>query len=308
MKRTMLVLFLMALFLAWGGSAVAQPNYMYGAAAEKCDDGDMFTDSGDAANNRIAFWPYFPSSESNWWNGVVMANRSDEETILKDTLCIVGVTADGDKVAVIYDQPIYPQNMTSFLKEDLSGDEWKESLYIGVFAKNKDGNGNPGENLYGFGLLGSKSGGGAVGGMFTDTTWNITYQQVGDNPENSDDELFFGYLPGNPWWSAVVLSNTGYEDVTFTVTVVHADGTEKVVEDVAIDAGETLVLTPTKLNEIADDDDDPVKWEAGQTVNIAITDGESPSGWGEIMGWAQFGNGKGSVGYFGIIKRPDNPA
>jgi hypothetical protein len=307
MKQSIIALIFVALLSTWAGMAFAAPaesraSSLNAAAEGKCltADGKPVYAEDKAGEHLIGFWPYYPQFTSNWWNGIVVGNISAVQTILKDTLCLVGVTEGGESVAKWHDQPIYPQQSTAFLKEDISSDEnWKESLYFGVYAKNKQDD----DPTYAFGLLGSKSGGGAVGAEFLGEDGITT-----DNAE--DSSLNFAYLPGGKWWAAIVLVNFCMtNDAVLDVEVVHADGTaKKVTGKVKIKKGQMLVLTPEKLNALADDEDDPVKWDSKKTAYVKVTFNEEDESDKKISGWAQFGNGKGSVGYFGEKVQADDPA
>jgi hypothetical protein len=286
MKRTMVVMFLLALLLAWGGTAMAQgvAVSLDAAAVEKCldaDEAEIFG-AGEAAGNLIGIWPYYPKKASNWWNGIVVGNTSDTDTIAKNDLCFVGVTAEGEGVAALYAQPIYPQHAKALLKEDISSaEEWEESVYMGVYSQNADA-----INAFGFGLLGSKNDAGAAGAEFVD----------GNAITGAADSLYFAYLPGGKWWSAIVLVNMAEDDADVTVEIVHSDGTVKEVDELELKAGNMLALTPAVLNELADDEDDPTKWDETKTAYVKVTSTEP-----NLAGWAQFGNGKASVGYVGGI-------
>jgi hypothetical protein len=288
MKRTMVVMFLLALLLAWGGTAMAQgeAETLHAAAFANCVDADgdeVFLDADNAGANLVGIWPYFPKKASNWWNGIVVGNTDAEDTIAKNDLCLVGVTAEGTGVAAWYNQPIYPQHSKAFLKESISTDEeWEESVYMGVYSKNEAA-----INAFGFGLLGSKNDAGAAGAEFVDGN-AIT--------EAAADSLYFAYLPGGKWWSAIVLVNMAADDAEVTVEIVHSDGTVKEVDELELKSGNMLALTPAVLNELADDDDDPTKWDETKTAYVKVTSTQP-----NLAGWAQFGNGKASVGYVGGI-------
>jgi hypothetical protein len=291
MKQVRVVMFLVALVLPWSGAAMAQDaTSLHTAATNKClnaDEDPIFKTGNTAKASLLGFWPYFPKKDSNWWNGIVVGNTSETDTIGKDELCLVGVTADGEEVASWYSQPIYPQHSKAFLKESISSsEEWEESVYMGVYAKNA----NDKPEAFAFGLLGSKTGAGAAGAEFVP-------EDVNTITDNAADSLYFAYMPGGKWWSAIVLVNFFPDDAEVDVEIVHSDGTVKEVKEVKVGKGSMLALTPAVLNELADDEDDPTKWDESKTAYVSVT------GAAGLAGWAQFGNGKSSVGYVGGIKQ-----
>jgi hypothetical protein len=272
MKRTMVVMFLLALLLAWGGTAMAEPDVMEDNVGELC--GEEY-DVGEGGTY-LGMWPYFPAQSSNWWNGVVIGNTSDTDTIAEDTLCFVGVDADGESYGAEYGQRIYPQHVKAFLKETIDTDEegWENSLYLGVYASNAADDVE--DVFFGFGMLGSKNDAGVVGGNFVDRL----VQEA--------EELAFNYMPGNKWASAIVVINATEDDVDDAVVTVVQDGNVETFDELEIGAGEMAVLTPTILNALAED----TVWDESKTAYITVASDDAA-----LYGWAQFGNGKGTVGY-----------
>jgi hypothetical protein len=273
MKRIVGLVLALALLCAGGVPAMAAdaPGSVMTSAAEDCWD----------HNDQVfmGMWPYYPKSTSNWWNAVVLNNISEEGTIAKDTLCFVGVTETGKTVATLYGQPIYPANVHAFLKEKISTDaNWKDALYFGVFLEDDDLVGF--ETLFMLGMLGSKSDAGAVGWKF-----------LGEDDDPAE-KLAYTYLPGGKWWSSAIVVNTRNSTTRVKVIVVQ-DGLASEVENVDIAAGSSLLLTPQTLNTLAGEQ----VWDEKTTAYMRVEVTSSLADKDVLYGWAQYGNGKSSVGY-----------
>lgn len=316
MKRTMIVMFALALLLAWGGSAMAQQteSALSKAAFKNCLDAagdEYFADADAALRNQVLVYPYFVS-DTDFWSGMAIINKTavaDGLNIAAKRLCVAVVGDDGTTAATWVNQNIYAGTMYVSLVDALGDDDvWSGRLALGVFAKNADNNLR--NSLEGFGMIGNG----------TEGQGYFAYSQTGANAlgaANGDDIAKFigiaegqlNYLPqgDGDWWRGVAMFNNHPDDDAWVImNVVHQDGSG------ATNAGENLEIESGKMAAgTLDNLVDGVKASERARVGFCQTDDEEDDdctadavGANEagLLGFTMFGNTKEAMGYLPLAQ------
>lgn len=280
MKRTMIVMFALAMLLAWTGSAMAQFHYLDETAERNCHptDREAWFNGSDATTNLLAVFPYFAAVEDGFWSGMAVINKDEAYTIQPNTLCVVAY--DGrNGAAKRIGSPVYPRNMFVTLVDQVGTEEvWENRVYVGLYAKNKAKLVAEGVNYAGFGMMGN----GAEGqGYFT--------KPLGDTDGGT---LEFDYVTeGAPWWRGLAIVNKSDQRQYVKITVFQGDTSASTV--VEIERGEIWTGLVDDIDGV-----DATKRAFIVVEEVLNRDGDVKGAKDDaLMGFAMFGNGNEALGY-----------
>lgn len=219
---------ILALSLAWGTMAMAQPN------ATGC--GNAAT---GAAWVQVLHFPFFGPSDTDTWNGFALHNTG--AAIGAGSLCFVAIDAaagsqvhlNGSLVAPLAAQQGIPANgqFVSFV-DTLNADypQFARSHHLAVFRGDLAANAQAASlaTLKGYGMVGSTAGEGAQGYLALNRTLEEGPGSFDTNlPINGAGMLRFDYVPHKDagWDSGIAIANLGAAEAQLWFHIRYQDGT-----------------------------------------------------------------------------------
>lgn len=285
MKRTMVVMFALALLVGFSGSAMATGpapgnNALLKAAKDNCKIGStpMFASESLASDNQLLVMPYATAADpDDFRTGIALINKGqlDQDNILANSLCLVGVKKDGTAVSKLFGSRIVSGAIVTEVV-DLIGDNWNNDMIIGVYQNQNAG---VNDKLNGFYIIGD---GTQAQGAFA-LTGNV----------NGTDEVMFDYVPGAPFAGGVaIFNNNANVDAKLVVDVTYSDGTTLELsgaDRITVERGRMILNTFENMI----DGFDTSKAAQIKFTNNASGDGTDKS----LFAFTFFGDGAQAYGY-----------